>query len=274
MSSEFSLDYHIPAFPHFSSIVIFISIEREEREGSSGEREREFRILWIKEHWSLFDLVGIWAGRGLLRFQTYWVQFWPWSPIMVKMPRTLWLPFAYQPLSCCCFLYVGKAGQIDSWNWDSQFSPLASHPVKGWLFSSYPQGLPISGSSPEPWIEVWKLLPFSAHLSWAHFFLECSLSRLLCCHCSLLASWKSMVFILSGSFLVVTLRAKVYFIFLHPNWKGRSLACFFNSTFLWPGKGHGTLRNIHKVPREFLWHQWLLVQSRKKGWIMKFPDKI
>ena len=47
MSSEFSLDYHIPAFPHFSPIVIsisifiFISVEREkEREGSRGERER------------------------------------------------------------------------------------------------------------------------------------------------------------------------------------------------------------------------------------------
>lgn len=63
MSSEFSLDYHIPAFPHFSSIV-YIYIYRE-REGEGGKQQRKRE----RENYKYCELKNIGAFLTLLVFE-------------------------------------------------------------------------------------------------------------------------------------------------------------------------------------------------------------
>ena len=82
-----------------------------------------------------------------------------------------------------------------------------------------------------------------------------------------------MVFILAGSFLVVSVTAKVFYIFLHPHWKSGSLNCFFGSTILCPGKGHRHWGMFIKSPENLCGINGFCYKVEER-WIMKFPEKI
>lgn len=89
----------------------------------------------------------------------------------------MWLPFGHWPLSHCFFVYWGEG-------WVNRFLELrpsikspSQSSKEGLTLPLIPeQGLSVSGSSHELWIQVQKLLPFSVDLRWVHLFLEGSLS--------------------------------------------------------------------------------------------------